>query len=83
MGHGKGQWDGAKTSIKNDLRNEHVKMVGGIKLKNAFDVVTIIQASMGKAHLAYFGVRHEVRHYFHEIKMGDVNHIHVHESMDN
>jgi hypothetical protein len=30
-------------------------MVGGMKLQNASDVVTFLQASMGKAHLAYFG----------------------------
>ncbi len=54
-GLGKGQWDGVKTSIKNALRSEHVKMVGGMKLQNVSDVVTFLQASMGKAHLAYFG----------------------------
>ncbi len=55
-GHGKGQWDGARTLVKNAFQNEHVKMVGGTKLQNVSDVVRYLQASMGKAHLAYFGV---------------------------
>ncbi len=56
MGLGKGQWDGAKASIKNVFQIEQVKMVDGMKLQNANDVVTFLPPSMGKAHLAYSGV---------------------------
>jgi hypothetical protein len=55
-------------------------MVGGTKLQNASDVVTFLQTSMGKAHLAYSGAQQEVRRYFHEIKMGDVNCTHGYET---
>jgi hypothetical protein len=45
------------THVKNALRNEQVKTIGATKLQNVIDVCIFLQASMGKAHLAYHGAQ--------------------------
>jgi hypothetical protein len=55
--HGKGQWDGAVAHAKNVFRVEQMKTIRSTKLQNALDVCNFLQASMGKAHLAYPGTQ--------------------------
>jgi hypothetical protein len=35
IGHGKGQWDGAATHVKNTFWVEQMKTIGATKLQNA------------------------------------------------
>jgi hypothetical protein len=59
--HGKGQWDGAVTHVKNVLQVEQVKTIGTTKLQNASNECNFLQANMGKAHFAYLGTQWQVR----------------------
>jgi hypothetical protein len=47
-GHGKGQWDGATTHVKNVFWSEQVEIIGAMKLENATDVCNFPQTSMGR-----------------------------------
>jgi hypothetical protein len=60
-GHGKGQWDGVATHVKNALRAKQMKTIGAIKLQNVIDVCNFLQVNMGKAHLVYLRAQWQVR----------------------
>lgn len=68
------------THVKNVLWVEQMKTIRATKLHNASDVCNFLQANMGKAHLVYFKVQWQVRQYFHEIRLGDVECIHGYEA---
>jgi hypothetical protein len=72
--HGKGQWDGVITHVKSVLCSEQMKIVGATKLQNALDVCNFLQTSMGEA------IQQEVKQYFHEIRLGDVDCTHGYEA---
>ncbi len=55
--HGRGQWDGATTHVKNVIRSEQVEIIGAMKLQNVADVCIFLQTSMGKEYLAYLGAQ--------------------------
>jgi hypothetical protein len=60
-GHGKGQWDGAVTHVRNVLQAEQVKTIGTTKLQNASNECNFLQENMGNAHFAYLGTQRQVR----------------------
>jgi hypothetical protein len=69
MGHGKGPHDGVGACLKQAIRKKQLKSHGE-NLQNVHDVVLYLQRSMNQLHVAYEGVRKDVKHVFWEVNEG-------------
>jgi hypothetical protein len=73
-GHGKGRWDGTRSSIKQVFRAKQVQPLG-VKFHNASNVVNFLQGHFDQDYVGYLHARKDVQHFFYEVKREDINQV--------
>lgn len=71
-GHGKGVHDGASATLKQEIKKEQMIM-DGERLQNATYDVAFCEQIQNEQHVAYPNVRRDLIHYFHPMKIEDVD----------
>ncbi len=66
-GHNKGEVDGIRALLKQDLKKEQLKP-NGMKIQNAHDTATFLKVESNKFHAFHLVARKVVNKYFWEVK---------------
>jgi plasmid stability protein len=70
--HGKGVHDGAREILKQKIREEQLNM-DARRFQSVADVVSFCERKQMEKHLTYPDVRRQVSHFFHLVKLEDVD----------
>ncbi len=70
--HKKGEVDGAKALLKQEVRKEHIKL-GRKKFQNAAEMVAHLRAKANKYHVVHLKARQDINKFLYEVKVGDID----------
>jgi ABC-type transporter MlaC component len=72
IGHGKGEVDGVRALLKQELNKKKMKPYG-MKKQNVHEVVTYLKAKSNKYHASHLVARKMVHKCFWQVKVDDID----------